>query len=213
MQWQYENFENLFIQQLTDLTQQIQDPSHDILHIIRVVKIAKFLATNEMANLDIVVPASYFHDCVQLPKNHPDRKKASSLSAEVAIEYLSSINYPNHFYDEIKSAIISHSFSANVTAENLEGKIVQDADRLDAIGAIGIARCFTVAGKLNRPYYTLNDPFCNEREPDDSQYTLDHFYKKLLVICDSLNTPTAQKISIARKQMMQNFLSQLQTEI
>lgn len=212
-QWHYESFENQFLDKASQLTSEVKDPSHDLLHIKRVVKIAKHLALIEKANLDIVVPASYFHDYIQLPKNHPDRKMASQLSARAAIEYLESINYPKIFFREIEQAIKSHSYSAGISAQSLESKIVQDADRLDAIGAVGVSRCLTVSALLQRPYYSEIDPFCSKRMPDDSLYTIDHFYKKLLVICDTMQTSTAQTIAAQRKQFMTSFLNQLKHEI
>jgi len=212
-QWHYESFENQFLNKASELTSEVKDPSHDLLHIKRVVKLAKYLATIEKANLDIVVPASYFHDFVQLPKNHPERKKASQLSADAALEYLESIHYPKIFFEQIKDAIKSHSYSAGIPATSIESKIVQDADRLDAVGSIGISRCFTVSALLARPYYSENDPFCLARSPDDSTYTIDHFYKKLLVICDTMQTVTAQAIAAQRKQFMLSFLEQLKNEI
>ena len=212
-QWHYESFENQFLNKASELTSQVKDPSHDILHIKWVVKIAKHLGLIEKANLDIIVPASYFHDYIQLPKNHPDCKNASQLSADAAIKFLESINYPKKFFNEIEQAIKSHSYSAGLPAVSIESKIVQDADRLDAIGAIGISRCFTVSAHLKRPYYSETDPFCSERAPDDGVYTIDHFYKKLLIICNTMHTTTAQAIATQRKEFMINFLEQLKNEI
>ena len=103
--------------------------------------------------------------------------QASRLSAEEAIEFLRSIDYPAKFYDEIAHAVEGHSFSANIEVKTIEAKIVQDADRLDGLGAIGIARCFATAGLLKRAFYSSEDPFCDARTPDDSQFTVDHFSK------------------------------------
>lgn len=117
------------------------DPSHDIHHVQRVVKLAKALAQKEGANLEIVVPAAYLHGCVYISKSDNRRKRSSMISADRALE-LAEWNYPAEFFPGIHHAILAHSFSANVPAQTLEAKVVQDADRLDAIGAIGIFRCF-----------------------------------------------------------------------
>jgi uncharacterized protein len=189
------------------------DVAHDVSHIYRVVKVAQQLALDEGADMAVVMPAAWLHDCVSLPKNHPDRHLASTLAADKAIVFLHSIKYPADYFPAIHHAIRAHSFSANVPLESLEAKIVQDADRLDALGAIGIARCMQVSGTLNRALYSLDDPFCEDREPDDAQYSIDHFYNKLFRIADSLNTVSAQAEGKRRESVMRVFLAQLALEI
>ena len=160
-----------------------------------------------------MVPAAWLHDCVSLPKNHPERHLASTLAGDKAIEFLASIHYPSEYYEAIFHAIRAHSFSANFAPETLEAKIVQDADRLDALGAIGIARCMQVSGALNRTLYSLKDPFCEARKPDDTVYSIDHFYNKLFHIAESLNTSSAQLEGKRREAIMRDFLDQLALEI
>ena len=84
--------------------------------------------------------------------------------------------------------------------ETIEGKVLQDADRLDAIGAIGIARCFATCAEMRVPFYNPDDPFCGVREPDDKRWGLDHFYRKLLRIPDGLHTATARAIAKDRNR-------------
>ncbi|SHF48243.1 uncharacterized protein SAMN02745753_02045 [Marinomonas polaris DSM 16579] len=189
------------------------DSAHDLNHISRVVKVARQLAIEEGADLAVVVPAAWLHDCVSLPKNHPERHLASTLAGDRAINFLASIHYPSEYYGAIHHAIRAHSFSANISPETPEAKIVQDADRLDALGAIGIARCMQVSGALNRPLYSLNDPFCEIREPDDTFYSIDHFYNKLFHIADSLNTPSARLEGKRRERVMRIFLDDLALEV
>lgn len=189
------------------------DAAHDLNHILRVVKVAKQLAVAESADLAVVVPAAWLHDCVSLPKNHPERHLASTLASDKAIEFLVSIHYSSEYFDAIRHSIKAHSFSANIKAETLEAKIVQDADRLDALGAVGIARCMQVSGTLNRALYASDDPFCEAREPDDSLYSVDHFYNKLLCIAGSLNTPSARLEGKRREAIMRSFLNNLALEI
>ena len=117
------------------------DSAHDIDHIRRVVKTGKEIALIEKADLNIIVPACWLHDCVNVDKNSDQRTLGSKLSADKAIEFLTSINYPSKYFEEIHHAIHSHSFSANITTKTLSAKIVQDADRIDALGALGISRC------------------------------------------------------------------------
>jgi len=189
------------------------DTAHDISHIMRVVKVAKQLAFEEQADFAVVVPAAWLHDCVSLPKNHADRVKASTLAGDKAVELLASIGYPTEFFNAIHHAITAHSYSANITPETLEAKIVQDADRLDALGAIGIARCMQVSGALNRTLYSLEDPFCEYRALDDSQFAIDHFYNKLFNLTNKLNTDAAQAEGRKRERFMREFLSQLAHEV
>ena len=191
----------------------ITDVAHDIHHIERVVSVAKKIAQVEGAELAVIVPAAWLHDCVSLPKNHPDRAKASTMAADKAIGFLSEVGYSSSYFDAIHHAIRAHSFSANVAPDTLEAKIVQDADRLDALGAIGVARCLQVSGALGRTLYSLEDPFCERREPDDAAFSVDHFYNKLFHIANTLNTQAAREEGRLREQSMRAFLSQLAKEI
>lgn len=190
-----------------------EDPAHDLLHFKRVVAMAKKLCFAEKAEARVVIPAAWLHDFVIVPKNSPLRSQASKLSAEAAVEYLEAIKYPSEFYNDIAHAIEGHSFSANITVSTLEAKIVQDADRLDGIGAIGVARGFATAGLLKRPFYCNQDPLCSEREPDDSLYTIDHFYKKLFKTAETLKTDSGRVEGRRRVDFMKKYLSELNIEI
>ncbi len=189
------------------------DAAHDITHIERVVKVAKTLCVDEQAQMAVVLPAAWLHDCVAVAKNHPDRAKASQMAADKALSFLHSINYDEQYFEAIHHAIVAHSFSANITPLTLEAKIVQDADRMDALGAIGISRCMKVGGAICRGLYHPTDPFAYHREADDGKYTLDHFFVKLLGIADSMNTQSARLEAQKRTQYMHDFLSQLGEEI
>jgi len=190
-----------------------EDPAHDLLHFKRVVKLAKNLCEKEKAKLEVVVPAAWLHDLVIIPKNSPLRNQASRLSAEKALDFLSEIKYPEIYLKEIAHAIEGHSFSANIEVKTLEAKIVQDADRIDGLGAIGIARCFATAGVLKRPFYSDQDPFCEFRQPDDLKYTLDHFFQKLFKTAETLKTRAGREEGRKRLEKMKNFLEGLKNEI
>ena len=189
------------------------DAAHDMQHIERVVLMARRLAELEAAELAVALPAAWLHDCVTLPKNAPNRHEASRLAAAEAVRFLRSIAYPEAHLAGIAHAIEAHSFSAGITPTTLEAKVVQDADRLDAIGAIGVARCLMLGGVLERPLYNPTDPFCETREPDDLTYTIDHFYRKLLKIGQTLHTTAARAEAKRRNAFMTTFLSQLRHEI
>ncbi len=189
------------------------DPAHDFLHFQRVVALAKKLATIENGSLEIVVPAAWLHDWINVPKNDPRRSQASRLSSEAVQKLLSEMNYPSQWIPAIGHAIEAHSFSANLETRTLEAKIVQDSDRLDALGAIGIARCFATAGVLGRAFYSSLDPFCRQREPDDLQFTVDHFYKKLFKLPDSFKTETGKREAQKRVEFMKGYIHQLEAEL
>ncbi|EJG1722982.1 HD domain-containing protein [Vibrio parahaemolyticus] len=189
------------------------DAAHDIEHVKRVVKTAKQLCDEENADIAIVLPAAYLHDCFTYPKDHPNRKQSSAIAAKKAIAYLESIQYPQHYHDAIAHAIEAHSFSANIRPNTLEAQIVQDADRLDALGAIGVTRCIQVSTQFNAQLYNDNDMFAKERELNDKQFTVDHFQTKLFKIVDTMNTESAKLEANKRKAFMQTYLEQLHDEV
>ncbi|CAH0535116.1 putative protein YedJ [Vibrio stylophorae] len=194
-------------------TQMTQDSAHDLNHVLRVVKTAKQLCQFESAEPRIVIPAAYLHDCFSFAKNHPKRATSSTIAADKAIEFLASIDYPKQYHDAIHHAIVAHSFSANITPKTIEAKILQDADRLDALGAIGIARCIQVGSVLNIAFYDAFDPSANHRPLDDSAYSVDHFYLKLFKLAQTMHTPSAKLEAEKRTAFMQNYLAQLYAEV
>lgn len=189
------------------------DPAHDFLHFKRVAKAAEAICKAENGNLDIVLPAAWLHDFVLVPKNDPRRKIASRLSAEAAGVFLRTIGYPEVLIPDIAHAIEAHSFSAGIEPRTLEARIVQDADRLDGLGAIGIARCFATAGILGRPFYSETDPFCEMRAPDDAQFTIDHFYAKLFRVAETLQTDAGRQEGRRRVESMKRFLDDFGREL
>ena len=189
------------------------DPAHDISHVQRVVQNTLRLTEAEHGNPAITVPAAWLHDCVSVAKDSPLRKQASRLAAQEAVRFLQSVDYPPDLLAPIYHAIEAHSFSANIATESLEARIVQDADRLEAVGAIGITRCFLTGGSLGTALYDPSDPFAENREPDDRRYTLDHFYCKLLGLADTMKTAAGKAEAIKRTDYMRAFLLQLGSEV
>lgn len=189
------------------------DAAHDRAHVERVVNTARRLADDEDASREIVIPAAWLHDCVVVPKNSPDRAHASQQAAKVARTFLSNAGYPEQWIAPIEHAIAAHSYSANIPPETTEAKVVQDADRLDALGAVGIARCFMVGGDLGHALYNPDDPFCEDRPPDDEAYSIDHFYAKLLNLPDTMKTDAGRKEAERRAQFMRSYLEELSSEI
>ena len=205
-------FERFLTEQMTD-DAGAQDEAHDLSHIRRVVHNAVQFAEVEGAALEVVLPAAWLHDCVVVPKDSPFRSQASRMAADTAVTFLQSQSYPAQHLKAIAHAIAAHSFSAQIPPETIEAKVVQDADRLDAIGAVGIARAFIIGGKLGRPIYDEMDPFCLEREPDDFAATVDHFYTKLFKLVDTMQTDAGRREAQIRTQFMHDYLAQLGREL
>ena len=189
------------------------DPAHDFKHTMRVYKSAERLAKKENANTKLVLCASLLHDIVSFPKSDKRSKSSSIKSAIKAAKILKKYNLSKTEIKIISDAIRDHSFSQNKKPKTLEGKILQDADRLDAIGAIGIARAFAVAGAEGRTFYNESDPFCDKRKPNDQNWAVDHFYRKLLKLEKIMNTKSAKTEAKRRTKILENYLSNLKKEI
>lgn len=192
------------------VTEQMQqDPAHDIAHIQRVVTSGIALANQENADLNIVLPACWLHDCVNVPKTSNLRAKGSVLSADRAIEYLAERKYPAQYFDAIHHAIAAHSYSANIETHTLEAKVVQDADRLDALGAVGLSRCLMLGATWQSMLYNFEDPFGTNRQLDDKKYCVDHFFVKLQGLVSTMKTPAGLTEAQTRWQFMAKYLKQL----
>ena len=189
------------------------DTAHDFEHIMRVYNNAKKLSRQEKANQKLVLSAALLHDVIAYPKSDKRDKTASTKSAQEAEKILHKYNYSSEEIKIVSDAILTHSFSKNRIPKTLEGKILQDADRLDAIGAIGIARVFAVSGSEKRPFYNKEDPFCLSRKPNDQKWAIDHFYRKLLKLEKLMNTDSAKQEAKRRTKILKNYLSELKKEI
>jgi uncharacterized protein len=189
------------------------DPGHGPAHLERVVSTALRLAVEEGARVDVVLPAAWLHDCVYVAKDSPERRQASRLSGEHALRYLEDAGYPAACLPGIRHAIEAHSYSAGIEPKTIEAKVVQDADRLDALGAIGIARCIAVGTALGRPLYQPDDPFCKLRDPDDRGASVDHFYSKLLKLAGTMQTAAGRREAERRTAFLKSFMAELELEI
>jgi uncharacterized protein len=204
-----ENLLNFIHEQTTET----KDPSHDFLHISRVYKWALRIGQKESADLRVLLPAALLHDLVNLSKDHPHRAKASSMSAAAADRILLEHNYLSNDRKKICDVIIEHSFSLGKKPSCLESGILQDADRLDALGAIGIMRMVTCGCLLSSVYYHAEDPFAKERPIDDKTYTIDHMYKKLFKLPQTMNTEMGIREANERVKFMELFIQQLGHEV
>ncbi|MEK6982483.1 MAG: HD domain-containing protein [Candidatus Micrarchaeota archaeon] len=191
----------------------MEDVSHDFEHAYRVLLNVEVIAQQEGGDLDILVPAALFHDLVVYQKNHPEKHKSQGESAKFAEKILSEMGFEQEKIERIKICILECSFSKGVLPTLSESKILQDADGLEATGAISIMRTFSSAGQMKRSFYHPLDPFCENREADASSYPLDLFYERLLKIPDRLHTKTAREMAKQRNKFLRLFLKELRSEL
>ncbi|MCI4433218.1 MAG: HD domain-containing protein [Nitrosopumilus sp.] len=189
------------------------DSAHDFQHVMRVYKNAKKICKKENVDEKLILSAVLLHDIVSYPKSDKRSKLSSMESAIESKKILKKYNFSLEEIQIISDAIRDHSFSRNKTPATIEGKILQDADRLDALGAIGIARVFAVGGFEKRSFYSVQDPFCKNRLPKDKIWTLDHFYRKLLKLESLMNTKSGRIEAKKRTKVLKDFLIQLKKEI
>lgn len=192
-----------------------QDAAHDLFHFRRVWITAQTLGDGVEVDWLVVLTACYFHDLISLPKNHPDRHRSSVLAAQETCRVLTR-DFPDFPMDRLPAvshAIEAHSFSAKITPESIEAKIVQDADRLEALGAIGLARVFAVSGSLGVALFDAEDPFAQHRELNDKQYALDHFQTKLLTLPLTMQTEHGRHLAQHNADFLLTYMAKLSAEL
>ncbi|WP_027377731.1 HD domain-containing protein [Kaistella palustris] len=191
------------------------EAGHDWFHTERVWKLATKIAENENCNSDVVEIAALLHDIAD-PKFHNGNE---SLALEISSEFLTDQDVPSEIIGQVLFIIKNISFkNRNETPKEIpvELKIVQDADRLDAVGAIGIARTFNFGGFKNNIMYDPGLPpqldMTKEAYKKSNGTTINHFYEKLLLLKDLMHTETAKKIASERHDFMLRFLEEFYKE-
>ncbi|MCS7119487.1 MAG: HD domain-containing protein [Archaeoglobaceae archaeon] len=164
---------------------------HDEDHVARVIRIAKFLAEKEGANIEIVLKSAELHDVARNFENH------AFASAMVAEKILREQGFDEKFIFAVKDSIETHSFSTKIEPKTLEARILSDADKLDAMGAVGVARAFMFSGEKGR---SIED-------------TLRHFEEKLLKLKNNLYTDTAKRIGKNRHRFLELFYEEIKREL
>ncbi len=189
------------------------DAAHDLAHLLRVLAMARRIADEEGAHDSCVLTAAaLLHDLVALPKNHPDRAQSSRLAAIAAGDLLRTLAFPDNRIGAVAHAIEAHSFSAGIEPLTPEARALQDADRLDALGAIGLARCFAVSGALGRSLVDTEDPLAEHRPLDDGRWALDHFQVKLLRLPGLMRTAAGRRIGAERAAFVEAFMRRMAAE-
>ena len=189
------------------------DGAHNLAHLQRVWHTVRTLQAEEGGDFEVLLAAVLLHDCVAVEKNSPLRSQASRLAADKAANVLAELAWPASKIAAVSHAIEAHSFSANITPLTLEAKLVQDADRLDSLGMLGVARTFYVAGRMGSALYDPLDPEAKERDYDDTRFCLDHFQTKLLHLADGFQTAAGQRLAQIRHQRLKGFMEQFKEEI
>lgn len=194
------------------------DLSHDRCHLRRVYAWSQRLARDAGADSDLAGAAALVHDLVSVPKESAARAEASERSAEQAADLLARAGYSDAEAMQIREAVRTCSWSRGLSPTSPLGEVLQDADRLDAIGATGVARSLTcaqgMAGRGRRlRLWDPQDPLCRgHRAADEASNALDHFQVKLLRLAEGMHLPAARQEALRRQQAMEAFLEQVRRE-
>lgn len=189
------------------------DGSHDVAHLQRVWNNAAAILAEEGGDAEIVAAATLLHDCVTVEKNDPMRAHASRLAARKAEAILAELGWDPARIAAVAHAIEAHSFSAAIPPETLEARILQDADRLDAIGMVGVARCFYIAGRMGSGLYDPHDPEATTRPLDDKRFAIDHFENKLFKLAAGFQTAAGSRLAATRQARLRRFYDEFLDEI
>lgn len=193
------------------LAENSDDAAHDISHLLRVALYTLRLAPD--TPFEEAVASALLHDFVNVPKNHPDRAKASQLSADKGATLLSSLGFPPEAITRVSEAIRQHSFSRGEKPVTPLAQALQDADRLEALGAIGLMRVISTGAKMGAKYFDGNDPWARRRAHDDTAFSVDHFFTKLLRLPETMNTEAGKREAKRRADYLRDFLARLGEEI
>lgn len=197
------------------------DLAHDWLHVQRVTEWCLRIARSIGADEDLAGAAGLLHDLINIPKESDLRSMGSTLSAQAGVRYLKDVGYSDEEIDTVTGAIATCSWSRGLKPTNIIGKVLQDADRLDAIGAIGVMRNIACAQamrgrKHSGLFYHPDQPVPWDKEPNrlnDKEHALDHFFCKLLHLKDGMHTAIATDEANKRHQWMLTFLQEVEREL
>lgn len=175
-----------------------RDGAHDDAHLLRVWRNVARIVAGEGGDTEILIAATLLHDCIRVDKRSPERSRASRMAADKAREVLAGLGWEAERIDRVCHAIAAHSFSGGIEPTSLEARILRDADRLDAMGFVGAARCFYLAGMSGAAICDAVDPGAQSRPLDDGAFALDHFRTKLLTLGEGMTTRTGRHLAETR---------------
>ncbi|MDF1660456.1 MAG: HD domain-containing protein [Planctomycetota bacterium] len=188
------------------------DPGHNLDHALRVGLWTIRLGQDQFPR-EWAVAAALCHDLVNVPKESEDRSKASTLSARATRELLPRFGFTGEALDEICRAVVQHSYSSGAVPTAPLAIALQDADRLEALGAIGILRTISTGVFMKNEYFHIEDPWAKHRALNDKAFMIDHFYEKLLALPDTLLTEAGRSEAKLRVKIMTEFLEALGREL
>ena len=206
------------------------DASHDLAHALRVARWTVRLgqASNDLSTDDLsanepsvdpgeALAAALLHDAVHIPKDSPDRSLASTRSAELARPLLREAGFDEEAAERVASAIQTHSFSycarTGAAPTSPLGDALQDADRLEALGAMGLYRCLATGVQMGAELFHADDPFAEARALDDRAFSVDHFYTKLLGLPETMRTAAGREEARRRARILEIFAAELRHEL
>jgi len=187
------------------------DAAHDIAHLLRVADwTVRLLPGSEPR---IAIAAALLHDVVNVPKDHADRVVASERSADVARAMLPPLGFGMETTELIADAVLDHSFTRGAVPRSELGKALQDADRLEALGAIGIFRCIATGVRFGAQFFDDADPWATKRPLDDKRFSVDHFFVKLFRLPATFQTIAGRQEAERRARIMHALLDSLGEEL
>lgn len=190
----------------------VPDPTHDVAHLLRVALWTLRLGAGGVDEREAIA-AALLHDAVNLPKDSPDRAKASEMAADFAAARLAALGFSPGAIGRIAAAVRDHSFSRGAVPETDLGRALQDADRLEALGAIGLLRTISTGVRMGGAWFHAEDPFARARALDDTKYSVDHFFAKLLGLPATMRTEAGRAEAERRVALLRAFLDALADEL
>lgn len=198
------------------------DPGHDLAHCLRVAIWAVALGVSAdqadaeqppLIDTREAIASALLHDIVNVPKNSPDRARASELCADLSRRELPAFGFSDAAVSRIGDAIRDHSYSRGAIPDSPLGRVLQDADRLEALGVIGLFRCISTGTRMGARYFHDEDPFAEHRELDDRGFSIDHFNNKLFKLPATMLTERGRAEAERRARVLSFTLSQLAIEL
>lgn len=190
-----------------------RNAGHDFSHVERVTRVAGELAARESCDRKVVLAAALLHELVNHPKNHERSSMSGHDCGEAAGILMDSLGIDAAVASRVTACIVSHGWSAGKAPPSAEAAVLQDADRLDALGAIGLARCVATGVEMGAALFHPKDPFARERELDDKAFSLDHLARKLFKLPDTFRTAAARKMALSRVAFLRSFVAQVAEEL